>query len=425
MIGFIGLSHLGLNYSLATAAKGFEVVCYDPDTALVGRLREGIIPIEEPGFRELFSEHRARLHYTSEAGEIGKCELVFYAQDVPTNERNESDLGPLSALIESTARFLAGGAAAIVMSQVRPGYMREIEGRTKTPAGTWHYQVETLIFGAAVQRALEPERFIIGAHSPEAPLPEAYRAWLRAFPCPLLVMRYESAELAKIAINCFLVSTISTTNTLAELCEAIGADWGEIAAALRLDRRIGPNAYLKPGLGISGGNLERDLITVKGLAAEHGTDAGIVDTWQRNSAHAKFWALRVLERELLHRNPMARIAVWGLAYKQDTHSTRNSASIELIRTLSACEIHSYDPVAKVEGPRFPNLTVHPDPLGALEGASALVIMTAWGEFSKIAPADIRARLTGNLVVDPFATLSPGACAAVGLSQFRLGATGAP
>jgi UDPglucose 6-dehydrogenase len=94
MIGFIGLSHLGLNYSLATAAKGFEVVCYDPDAALVGRLREGVIPIEEPGFRELFSEHRPRLRFTSDSAEMGNCELVFYALDVSTNERNESDLVP-------------------------------------------------------------------------------------------------------------------------------------------------------------------------------------------------------------------------------------------------------------------------------------------------------------------------------------------
>ena len=87
---------------------------------------------------------------------------------------------------------------------------------------------------------------------------------------------------------------MSTTNTLAEICEAIGADWSEIAPALKLDRRIGPHAYLKPGLGIAGGNLERDLVTVKGLAKEFGTEAGIMDAWQRNSAHAKSWALRIL-----------------------------------------------------------------------------------------------------------------------------------
>jgi UDPglucose 6-dehydrogenase len=420
MIGFIGLSHLGLNYSLATAAKGFDVVCYDPDGALVSRLREGIFPIEEPGFRELFAQHRPRLRYTSDASEIARCDLVFYALDVRTNEANESDLRPLTTLITSTAPSLARGTIAVVMSQVSPGYMRELTDRVRTPAGAWYYQVETLIFGAAVQRAMEPERFMIGARAPDAALPEAYRAWLGAFACPLLVMRYESAELAKIAINFFLVSSVSTANTLAELCEAIGADWGEIAPALRLDRRIGPHAYLKPGLGIAGGNLERDLITVKGLALRHGTEAGLVDAWLRNSAHAKFWAARVMDRELLHEKPAARIAVWGLAYKQDTHSLKNSASIELIRTLTGCEIHAYDPVARIEGALFPNLTVHPGAFDCLPGADALVIMTPWKEFSNAAPESIAKAMLGRLVLDPYGVLSPGACRAAGLRHFQIG-----
>jgi len=420
MIGFIGLSHLGLNYSVATAAKGFEVVCLDPDASLIGRLRGGSFPIDEPGFLELYAANKDRIRYTSDVSDLKSCDLVFYALDVRTNDANESDLVPLTRLIETTAPALPAATTVVVMSQVKPGYMRVLISRTNGAPNSWYYQVETLIFGAAVRRALEPERFIVGAADPALPLPDPLRNWHAAFGCPVLPMRFESAELAKIAINCFLVSSVSTTNTLAELCEAIGADWSEIASALRLDRRIGPHAYLKPGLGIAGGNLERDLVTVKGLAAENGTDAGIVDAWQQNSAHAKFWAVRVLERELLHRNPTARIAVWGLAYKQDTHSTKNSASIELIRTLTGCEIHAYDPVAKLEGPHFPNLTVHPDPLGALGGAVALVIMTAWGEFSRIAPADIRERLTGSLVVDPYGMLDRRECEADGLRCFQIG-----
>jgi UDPglucose 6-dehydrogenase len=420
MIGFIGLSHLGLNYSVATAAKGFEVVCYDPDRGLVGRLKEGLFPIDEPGFRELYAEHRSRIRFTGDLTELGKCALVFYALDIKTNERNESDPGPLTALIAATAPALGTGSTAVVMSQVRPGYTRELAARQKTPAGAWYYQVETLIFGAAVQRALEPERYMIGSAAPEAPLPEAYRAWLGAFACPLLVMRYESAELAKIAINFFLVSSVSTTNTLAELCEAIGADWGEIAPALRLDKRIGHHAYLKPGLGIAGGNLERDLVTVKGLALERGTEAGIVDAWLKASAHSKFWAVRVLERELLKAKPTARLAVWGLAYKQDTHSIKNSASIELIRTLTGCDIHAYDPVANVGSDSIPNLTVHPAAMDTLAGADALVIMTPWKEFSGADPAAIARHIGGKLVLDPYGVLPRAACEAAGLRLFQIG-----
>jgi len=420
MIGFIGLSHLGLNYSLATAAKGFDVICYDPDSTLVGSLNEGRFPIEEPGFKELFGAHGNRIRFTSDVTEIGRCDLVFFSLDIPTNERNESDLSRLDALIEKTLPVISKGKVAVVLSQVRPGYMRTLVTRARLPGECWFYQVETLIFGAAMQRAMEPERFIIGAAAPSASLPEAYLNWLSAFRCPRLVMRYESAELAKIAINLFLVSTVSTTNTLAEICEAIGADWTEIAPALRLDKRIGSHAYLKPGLGIAGGNLERDLVTVKGLAREFGTEAGIVDAWQRNSAHAKAWALRVLERELRTAKPTARIALWGLAYKQDTHSIKNSAAIELVGQLPNCEIHAYDPAARFDSKFFKNLTVHPESWGALQSADVLVIMTPWGEFSSTDPTRIRTHMNGNLVLDPYGCLDRASCAAAGLRQLTIG-----
>src|SRR5208282_4583117 len=117
---------------------------------------------------------------------------VFYALDVRTNERNESDLAPLTSLIEATAPSLSRGATVVVMSQVRPGYMRDLLERTQVRPHSWFYQVETLIFGAAVQRALEPERFIVGAEDPTKPIPGPFKAWQDAFGCPVLTMRFES-----------------------------------------------------------------------------------------------------------------------------------------------------------------------------------------------------------------------------------------
>jgi len=421
MIGFIGLSHLGLNYSLATAAKGFDVLCFDPSSTLVHRLESGDIPIEEPGFKELFAHHGSRLHFTSDPVRLGICSVVFYSLDVKTNERNESDLGPLTALIDSTAPSLALGSTAVVLSQVRPGFMRALTTRIESPAASWYYQAETLVLGDAVRRAHSPERIIVGAHVPDLALSSSYKTWLEAFEAPVLVMRLESAEFAKIAINCFLASSVCTTNTLAELCEAIGADWSEIAPALHLDRRIGPYAYLNPTLGIAGGRLERDLVTVKSLSAEHGTESGIVDAWQRNSAHAKFWALRALERGILATKPEAKIAVWGLAYKQDTHSTRNSAAVELLRTLSGCELHAYDQAAQVEQGLIPNVTIHGDALSALTEADVLVIMTPWRQFGAVAPSEIRSRMAGSLVLDPYGVLDRSACERAGLLRLQIGA----
>jgi UDPglucose 6-dehydrogenase len=422
MIGFVGLSHLGLNYSLATAAKGFEVVAYDPDSALTARCTAGEFSIEEPGFSELFAQHRARIRYTSDETALAKCELVFYSLDVPTNEHNESDPGPLTALIHATAPHLSEGTIAVVLSQVSPGYMRQLKAelRKLSPAD-FYYQVETLIFGRAVERAMQPERFIVGADDPARSLPAPFKAWHAAFGCSVLVMRFESAELAKIAINLFLVSTVTTANTLAEICEAIGADWNEIAPALRLDRRIGPHAYLTPGLGIAGGNLERDLITVQALAAKHGTEAGVVSAWQRNSSHRRNWAKSQLERWLPAGKDSPIVAVWGLAYKADTHSTRNSASLELLHALPGYRIQAHDPVARIDLTEFSQVTVLDSPLAAADGADALVVMTPWRSYASISPNELVNRLRGRVIIDPCAVLDEAACRALGFEYRRLGA----
>jgi len=424
MIAFVGLSHLGLNYSLATAAKGFEVLAYDPDAALAARCARGDFPIDEPGFADLWARHRARLTYTADAARLAACDLVFFALDVRTNEQNESDLAPLQALVRATAPRLAAGATVVLLSQVPPGHTRalvaELVQRPDVRVRSFYYQVETLIFGAAVQRALEPERYIVGAADPGAALPARYREWHAAFGCPVLVMRYESAELAKIAINFFLVSTVTTTNTLAEVCEAVGADWAEIAPALRLDRRIGPHAYLKPGLGIAGGNLERDLVTVRRLAARHGTDDRVVAAWQANSVYRRDWVLRRLQRELLDRAPDARVGVWGLAYKADTHSLKNSPSLELLRALPGTHFQAHDPVARLPAADFPQVAVMAAPLEAAAGTDALVVMTPWKVYGTMPVAELAARMRGRLLIDPYAALDGAACRAAGFTHHRLG-----
>jgi UDPglucose 6-dehydrogenase len=421
MIGFAGLSHLGLNYSLATAAKGFDVVAFDPDPELTARCAAGDFPIEEPGFRELFAEHGARLRYTSAPTALAECDLVFYSLDIRTNDRNESDVGPLTTLIQDTAPHLLAGTTAVVLSQVSPGYMRQLgAGMRDCSPAVFYYQVETLIFGRAVERAMEPERFIVGAADPTRSLPIRFQEWHAAFGCPVLVMRFESAELAKIAINFFLVSTVATTNTLAEVCEVIGADWGEIVPALRLDKRIGPYAYLSPGLGIAGGNLERDLVTIQKIATEHGTEAGVVSAWQANSRHRRDWALRRIHEMVLSKNAEPRLAIWGLAYKQDTHSVKNSPALALAQSLPAIEKVAYDPMVKSLGEPVPGLSIAASALEACDGADALALMTPWPEFSSIDPRSIRKRMRDDVLIDPFGLLDRQACHAAGFSYHKLG-----
>src|SRR5262249_54959955 len=154
-----------------------------------------------------------------------------------------------------------------------------------------------------------------------------------AFDCPILPMRYESAELAKISINCCLVASVTVSNTLAELCERIGADWSEIAPALRLDRRIGAHAYLTPGLGIAGGNLERDLATRQSLSEASGSKGGLTAPVLRNSGYGRVWLLRQLHARVLSRVADPVIVVLGVTYKENPQSIKNSPAVALIEQL--------------------------------------------------------------------------------------------
>jgi len=305
-----------------------------------------------------------------------------------------------------------------VLCQVPPGFTRGLP----LPSERLFYQVETLVFGRAVERATRPERYIVGCADPAKALPDALATLLGAFGCPILPMRYESAELAKIAINCCLVASLTIANTLAELSERIGADWSEIMPALKLDARIGQGAYLAPGLGIAGGNLERDLATVTRLAETHGTEAGLIAAFQRNSRYRRDWPLRQLQQRVLAHHAEPVIAVLGVTYKENTRSIKNSPAVALIRALATCRLSVFDPAVQAAPEWHPRMTVYDSALAACAGADALAIMTPWPKFRELRPKDIAERLRGRVVVDPFSMLDRSAAAAAGLNHVVLGAS---
>ncbi|MBI2316361.1 MAG: GDP-mannose dehydrogenase, partial [Betaproteobacteria bacterium] len=206
----------------------------------------------------------------------------------------------------------------------------------------------------------------------------------------------------------------------AELCESIGAAWSEIVPALKLDRRIGQYAYLAPGLGIAGGNLERDLATVIRFAAERGTDSGVVRAWIENSRHRRDWAAHTIRAALLDAKPGATVAVWGLAYKENTHSVKNSPSLATIAQLPGAKLKLHDPVVSAQAANHANAESAAEPLAAAQGADALMILTPWPQYRAIAPAAIARALRGRIVLDPYAVLDLKAALAAGLDVYTLG-----
>jgi UDPglucose 6-dehydrogenase len=231
-------------------------------------------------------------------------------------------------------------------------------------------------------------------------------------------MCYESAELAKIAINCCLVASIGVANTLGEICEKIGANWGEIAPALKLDKRIGSFAYLSPGLGIAGGNLERDLTTVLDLSQQYGTETSIVEGWLKNSRYRRDWALRTLYQQLLIENQDAVIAVLGLAYKENTHSTKNSPALALLACLQDYRVKAYDPA--VTDITMVGVTVVASAEEAMDKADVLIIMTPWPEFKRLDPKTIARVMKSRLIIDPYQVLNAGQMLSLGFNYFCLG-----
>ena len=416
LIAYAGLTHLGLVYGAAALANGFRVIAYDPDARLIERLKSGDLPVMEPGLPEIYREHRGKVEFSSNQRSLAKAALVFISGDVTTDDQGRSDLAGTNALIATAAAQLGDKSILVVLCQVPPGFTRTIP----VPAERRFYQVETLVFGQAVERALKPERFIVGCADPEGELPGAYRSFLQVWAAPVLRMGYESAELSKIAINCCLVASVGVANTLAELCEKIGADWSEIAPALKLDRRIGAHSYLTPGLGIAGGNLERDLATVIRYSEQYDTDSGVVRAWLANSRHRRDWAARTIRQALLEANPDATVAIWGLAYKENTHSVKNSPSIATISQLPKTRMRLHDPVVPASAADHPGAEAADDPLAAAKDADALMILTPWPAYRAIAPAEIARALRGRIVLDPYGVLDRKAALAAGLEMYTLG-----
>jgi UDPglucose 6-dehydrogenase len=400
-VGFLGLSHLGLVTSTVWASLGESVIGVDPDRDVVAALARAELPIHEPGLAELLHSAQPRLTFTTDVTRLVACPLVIVSRDVPTAEDDRGDVSVVERLVDAAAPYLQPRTALVIMSQLPPGFTRAIAERLRLrepeKALRVFYWVETLVFGRAVDRALHPDRIILGCEDPVAAPPAALERGLRLFDCPVLRMRLESAELTKAAINLYLSCGVTFANTLSDVCERIGADWTEVVPALRLDARIGPAAYIRPSLGIAGGNLERDLAMLRHLAAERGVDASLIETIVTYNTRRLRWVTDKLESLVFAVVAKPIVAVWGLAYKKGTASTKNAPAIRVLSSIaSRAQVRVYDPA--VRSPALPEeITLVRSRDDALAAADCVVIMSDWDEFADV-DADVFRRLMRRPIV---------------------------
>ena len=393
IIGFVGLSHLGLVSLCAATNKGCDVIAYDLhiDAKLINAHSIGI---NEPGLNSIFKKNKKRIKITKNIQDLSKCDLIYISKDVPTNSNGKSDLKPIKKIVKRLS-FLYKKPILIILSQVNPGFTRKIKWNKKK----LFYQVETLVFGNALKRALKPERIIIGSNNSNEKIDPKLKSFLNKFKCPILNMNYESAELAKISINMFLVSSITTTNLLSELSTRIGAHWTDISKALKLDRRIGGHAYLNPGLGISGGNLERDVNSVIQMNKKMNLDSRMFEYWKKKSEYYKNWPIRKF-LDLKKKIRINNISILGLTYKPDTDSLKNSPSLEIISKLKReYSLTLYDPVIKSltsKNYNFSNSIIE-----AVKDSDLIFIMTPWKQFKILNSKKITKMLSRKIIIDPF------------------------
>jgi UDPglucose 6-dehydrogenase len=400
-VAYFGLSHLGIVSAISLASKRINCVGVDLDTELIKRLGKQEWPINEPGLDEANDAAKGFISFSSDLASLKTCDIVYISQDVPTDDFGRSDLSGVERLVNLAAQNIPRESRIVILCQVPPGFTL----RMKKYHSKISYQVETLVFGQAFSRAVTPERIIVGMDNPEIPLDANLAYVLGQFSCPILVMNYESAEFTKISINAFLAASITTTNSLNEIAKSIGADWDSVKQALQLDRRIGPFAYLKPGLGIAGGNIERDLQTLDELGSVISTETGLFRTFLSNSQHQKKWILEAISSLISATNPKVSIGILGIAYKENTHSTKNAMSLAVIAEFSQNIVGVYDPLASLPE-AFSAIRIFNSALECITESDVIVIMTPWEEFSHLDFSFIsEEKMKSFKVIDPYGIIN--------------------
>ena len=330
VIGFAGLTHLGLVSAIAVASKGFRVIGYDADAVRVGEMAVGRWRIIEPELDDLSRACAQRTSFTSRLDDLAACDLVYISTDVPTDDRGQSDLSGISSLDR-------GGDWNPVPPRAA---RRAVPGATGFHPRVWHcrksvYFTKSRRWCSDARSSARRDRSALSSAVPSHR--RRCRRSSRACSAPSaarsLPMRYESAELAKIAINCCLVASVTVANTLAELSECIGADWNEIVPALQARRRIGQCLSCAGPRHCRRQSRARSC-DHRGPAEATGSETSVIRAFVANSLHRRDWAMRVLHSEVLAHKADAVIGILGLAYKENTHSTKNSPSLSLISTLA-------------------------------------------------------------------------------------------
>ncbi|HVY76976.1 MAG TPA: UDP-glucose/GDP-mannose dehydrogenase family protein [Solirubrobacterales bacterium] len=396
-IGVIGVGWVGLVTAACFAEVGHPVIARDILAEKVASLSRGEVTIHEPGLEELLRRNAERLTFTTEMSELLEgARLLFTCVDTPPTRSGDADLSRVRAVV---GELPADSDHVLVMKSTVPaGTGNSI--RRDRPGLAYVSCPEFLKEGTAVEDFMHPDRVVIGADPGDEQAGDAVARLYEPLGGELVRTDVASAEMIKLASNAFLATKISFVNEIANVCEEVGADVGEVARGMGLDQRIGP-AFLRAGIGYGGSCFPKDVSALKMLAGNSGYHFQLLGSVIEVNELQK---RRVVQKLQKHVGSLVgkRVALLGLAFKPDTDDMREASSLVLAARLQGegAEVTAYDPVAAeaardmLEGVEFRDSA-----LAALEGADAAVLVTEWPEFAGLDWAAAAERMARPLLID--------------------------
>jgi UDPglucose 6-dehydrogenase len=432
-VGVVGTGYVGLVVGAGLAETGNDVVCVDIDADKIARLSRGEIPIFEPGLDKLVERglHDGRLTFTTDVKEaVRAADVIFIAVGTPPGEDGSADLQHVLQVAESIGRSMNGEKVVVTKSTVPVGTAARV--RAVIREHTDHAvhvcsNPEFLKEGAAVDDFMKPDRVVVGVDSEYARklLEELYAPFVRTGN-PVLFMDVPSAEITKYAANAMLATRISFMNTMARLCDSVGADVGLVRQGIGSDERIG-SSFLFAGCGYGGSCFPKDVTALVRTLSEHGIDAGILEAVERVNEAQKRLLLQHVDERFPDGLRDARIAVWGLSFKPDTDDMREAPSLVVIEGLleRGARVTAHDPEAvaaarAIFGDRIDYAETNYE---ALQDADALIIITEWKQYRVPDFARMRDLMRQPIVIDGRNLFSPQRLRELGFDYSSVGRPG--
>lgn len=428
-ITVIGTGYVGLVTGTCLAEVGHEVICVDIDQSKIDRLKNGDIPIYEPGLADLVKKNYAakRLSFTTDLKSMGSPAAIFFALPTPPNGDGEADLTYVLKASGDAAKLLKSYTVLINKSTVPVGTaqkVHEVVAANTKAAFDVVSNPEFLKEGVAVEDFMKPDRIVVGTSSPKARkvLEQIYKPFTDAG-VPLLVMDTASSEMTKYAANSFLATKISFMNEIANLCELLGANVDEVKRGIGVDPRIG-SKFLNAGHGFGGSCFPKDVMALEKIAHRNDYDFKLLKAVMEVNARQKQVLVNKVVAKYGENLAGKTFALWGLAFKPDSDDIREAPALEIIRELlgRGAKIQAYDPEAQsnVRALIDDTITYSKTAKDALVGTDALLVATEWKEFAAFKPEDLASQLKDKTVFDGRNIFDPATMRKAGLTYHSIG-----